>query len=293
MNKKSLLNIAKVYKKYRLKRYFQLIVGLFSFSIGFNFFILPHGLVSGGVSGLSIITQFFFGWDPSVFIFIVSMFLLIFSYFLLGGEATKGSVLGSLLLPLFIKLTSIFTLYIKFDSSEFLLTTIFGGVLIGLGLGLVFKGGFTTGGTDIINQIISKYFNISIGNALLITDSIIIGIGALVFGFGNLMYALIVVYIISVLADKVLLGISDSKAFYIVTNKEKAVKNLIMKELGYNVTVFNAEGGYSKEEQKVIFSVIPTKEYFKLKEGIHSIDKGAFFVVTDAYEVFGGNYNEK
>ena len=102
------------------------------------------------------------------------------------------------------------------------------------------------------------------------------------------MYAVVVLYIISILTDKVLLGISSSKAFYIVTNRVSEVRNFVLVKLGHGITIFDAVGGFSKEDQKVLFCVVPTREYFKLKEGIHAIDKEAFFVVTDAYEVFGG-----
>ena len=102
------------------------------------------------------------------------------------------------------------------------------------------------------------------------------------------MYGVIILYIISMLTDKVLLGISDSKAFYIVTEKEEQVKEYILNNLSHGVTIFQARGGYDNKKQKVLFCVIPTKEYFKLKEGIAAIDQKAFFVVTDAYEVYGG-----
>ena len=126
------------------------------------------------------------------------------------------------------------------------------------------------------------------GTALILTDGLIVLGGAFVFGFTKLMYALIVLYVISLLTDKVILGISDSKAFYIITEKDDEVKKYVIEGLHHSVTVFDAKGGYTKEKQKVLMCVIPTKEYFKLKEGIHEIDKDAFFVVTDAYEVFGG-----
>ena len=169
-----------------------------------------------------------------------------------------------------------------------LLSAIFGGVTTGLGAGLVYKAGFTTGGTDIIEQIISKYSKVSMGRAIIMCDGMILLFGTFMFGINNFMYALIVLYLISILADRVLLGISDSKAFYIVTEKDKEVKEFILNKLSHGVTIFEARGGYEQKKQKVLFCVIPTKEYFKLKEGIREIDMNAFFVVTDAYEVHGG-----
>lgn len=280
--------IRKIYKNNVLKRYFGLFVGLLLISVSFNLFLLPNNIVFGGVSGLSIITKSIFSWDPSIFILISSIILLIVSYFVLGFEKTKGSILGSLLFPIFIKLTASLTQILNIDNSQMLVCTLFGGVLYGIGAGLIFKSGFTTGGTDIINQIISKYAKVSMGKSLIMCDGLIVLSGVFVFGITKLMYALIVLYIISILTDKVLLGISDSKAFYIITEKDLEIQEYIVNEMNHGVTIFDAKGGFKNEKQKVLFCVIPTKEYFKFKEGIHAIDREAFFVVTDAYEVFGG-----
>lgn len=280
--------IKQIYHKSRVKRYAQFILGLLLVAISFNLFLSPNELVAGGVSGISIIIRHIFGIDPSVFIFISSVALLIISFFLLGKEKTMGSILGSLLFPLFVKLTSNIDVYLDIDNTQLLLAAIFGGVIQGFGAGLIFKAGFTTGGTDIVNQIISKYAKVSIGTSMLMSDGLIVLSGVFVFGVTKLMYALIVLYIITVMTDKVILGISDSKAFYIITDEEEKVKEFILKYLNHGVTIFNAKGGYTKEKQNVLLCVVPTKEYFKLKEGIHQIDHDAFFVVTDAYEVFGG-----
>lgn len=282
-------NILKqIYQKSRIKRYFQFVIGLLLVAIAFNLFLSPNNLVAGGVSGIAIITKHIFGLDPSIFIFISSLILLILSFFLLGKEKTMGSILGSLLFPVFVKLTANIGVYIDVDNTQLLLAAIFGGVLQGFGAGLIFKAGFTTGGTDIINQIISKYAKVSIGKSMLMSDGLIVLSGVFVFGVTKLMYALIVLYIITVMTDKVILGISDSKAFYIITDQEAEIKEFILKYLNHGVTIFQARGGYTKEKQNVLMCVVPTKEYFKLKEGIHQIDKEAFFVVTDSYEVFGG-----
>lgn len=270
-----------------LYRFALLIMGLLLFSLAFNFFLSPNNLVFGGVSGLSIVFKEIAGIDPSFFVFVVSFLLLIVSVIFLGKDKTVGSLLGSFLLPLFMKATELLTVYISFEIDMFV-AAIFGGVLAGIGIGLVYKGGFTTGGTDIVNQILNKYLKISMGKCMLITDGIIVLSSAFVFGFSNFMYAIVSLYIISSLSDKVLLGISSSKAFYIVTSNVSDVKNFILVNLGHGVTIFDAIGGFTKEDQKVLFCVVPTREYFKLKEGIHNIDNNAFFVVTDSYEVYGG-----
>ena len=282
-------NILKsIYKKDLLKRYLSMVIGVFLAAVAFNVFCKPNNLVPGGVSGLSIVLYRLYGIDSSLFVLIVDLILLVVSYFLLGKEKTTYSVVGSILFPLFIKLTQNINVYLNLDTSVMLLSTLFAGILHGFGAGLVFKAGFSIGGTDIINQILSKYLKISIGNAMYFSDGVIILISGIVFGINKIMYALILLYIISYITDRVILGVSNSKAFYIVTKKNKEIKEYIIKELKHSVTEINAEGGFAKEKTKVLMCVLPTKEYYKLKEGINKIDSSAFFVVTDSYEVVGG-----
>ncbi len=280
--------LKKIESKYKIRRYLQLVIGIFLIAVSFNLFLYPNDLVFGGVSGLSIIVKEITPIDPSGFIMICSLLLLIISFLVLGKEQTKGSVIGSILFPIFVNLTANIGNYIQIDTSNLLLCSIFSGVIYGFGAGLVFKAGFTTGGTDIINQIVSKYAHVSMGNAMLMSDGLIVLGGAYFFGLTKFMYAIIVVYIIGIMTDKVLLGISNSKAFYIITNEDKKIRNYVLNELHHGVTIFNVRGGYTLEKDEVILCVVPTREYYRLKEGIKEIDPNAFFVVTDAYEVMGG-----
>lgn len=280
--------LKKIESKYKIRRYLQLVIGIFLIAVSFNLFLYPNDLVFGGVSGLSIIVKEITPIDPSGFIMICSLLLLIISFLVLGKEQTKGSVIGSILFPIFVNLTTNIGNYIQIDTSNLLLCSIFSGVIYGFGAGLVFKAGFTTGGTDIINQIVSKYAHVSMGNAMLMSDGLIVLGGAYFFGLTKFMYAIIVVYIIGIMTDKVLLGISNSKAFYIITNEDKKIRNYVLNELHHGVTIFNVRGGYTLEKDEVILCVVPTREYYRLKEGIKEIDPNAFFVVTDAYEVMGG-----
>ena len=274
--------------KIKVKELIEFIFGCFLVALAFNLFMSPNNLVAGGISGLSLVLKHFFGLNPSMIISISNVFLIVLSFLLLGKEKTKMSILGSILFPVFVSMTEHLSTYISFKESEMILIAIFGGVLQGIGAGLIFRAGYSTGGTDILNMIISKIFKISLGNSMFFTDGTIIVIGAFVFGFNHLMYSLIILYLISTLTDKVVLGISDSNAFYIITSKENEVKAFVINELKHGVTEFKAKGGYNLENQTVLMSVIPTREYYKLKEGIHNIDKNAFFVAMDSYEVRGG-----
>lgn len=280
--------LEKVEAKDKLKRYFELIIGILLIAIAFNLFLLPNELVFGGVSGLSIIVSKFITIDASTFIMIASLLLLVVSFLVLGKNDTKASIVGSILFPIFVNITANIGEYIKLDTGNVLLSAVFGGIIYGFGAGLVFKAGFTTGGTDIINQILSKYLHMSMGNAMLISDGLIVVLGGFFFGATKLMYALIVIYIIGLMTDKVLLGISNSKAFYIITNEDEKIRDYLLNELHHGVTIFSVKGGYTHKKDEVILCVVPTREYYRVKEGIHEIDSEAFFVVCDAYEVSGG-----
>ena len=279
--------ISSIYKKDRLIRYIWFIIGVFIVAIAFNIFILPNDIVYG-VSGLGVMLYRTVGIEPSTVILIGSVLLLILSYFTLGWDKTKNSVIGSFIYPICVKITEPLISLIELGNLETIVVILFGAVLSGFGLGLIFKSGFTTGGTDILNQIVSKYFKMSIGKAMIFTDGLIIASSLFVFGFPKFIYSVISMYIISVMTDKVILGISQSKAFYIITEHETAVKKFIMNNLSHGVTVLDGRGGYTGNNQKVIMCIVPTKEYFIAKEGIHEIDPQAFFLVTDAYEVYGG-----
>ena len=248
---------------------------------------MPNDVVYG-VSGLGVILYRTLGIDPSLTILVGSVLLLILSYFLLGWDKTKNSVIGSIIYPIFINLTSSLISVIDLGNLETIVTIFFGAVLSGIGIGLVFKSGFTTGGTDILNQIVSKYFKVSIGNSMLFTDGIIIFSSLFVCGWPKFIYSIINMYIISTMTDKVILGISNSKAFYIITEHETSIKKFLLNSLSHGVTVLEGRGGYTGNNQKVIMCIVPTKEYFVVKEGIHEIDPEAFFLVTDSYEVYGG-----
>lgn len=279
--------IKEIYKKDRFVRYTQFILGIFIIAIAYNLLVLPSGIVYG-VGGIGVILNKIYNIDPSLTIMISSILLLIVSLLTLGKEDTAKTTVGSLLYPIFVKLTEWIPNYIEINTVEPLVIVLCGAVLTGLGLGLIFKAGFTTGGTDILNAIVSKYGKMSMGNAMYFTDGVIIVIGLFILGFDKFIYSIISLYIISIMTDKVVLGISQSKAFYIITEHETSVKKFLINQLSHGVTVLDGRGGYTGNNQKVIMCIIPTREYFIVKQAIHEIDKDAFFLVTDAYEVFGG-----
>ena len=250
--------------------------------------MLPTDLISGGVNGIAVITNYVYGIDPSIMIFLISLACLFFSLMYLGKERTAGSILATFIYPLFVKITAIITQNINIDYDDKFLIIIFAGVIGGLANGFIYKTGFSNGGLPIISQILYKYHKISIAKSSMIINSIIIIIGSIFFGWTTMMYAIILLSINNMMIDKVLLGISSNKAFYIVTTKAKEVNDYILNNLKHTVTIFNVKGAFLEKKRKILFSVIPKRDYYKLTEGIKLIDPEVFFVVEDAYEVKGG-----
>lgn len=280
--------IKKVRTKKLIPRIIIMIISLLISSIVFNLFLLPTNIVAGGLSGVSIITDYVYGFNPSTVILVASSLLLILSLLYLGIESTAASLMATLVYPFFVELTSNIGTYIRIDTNDLLIISIYVGILSGFANGLMYKTGFNNGGLPIINRILYKYFKIPISACSFVLNTIIVLIGGIFFGTTKVMYAIIILYINSLVLNKVLLGISSNKAFYIVTTEEKKVKEYIIDTLKHSVTIFDVKGGFLKKKRNVLLTVIPTREYFRVTEGIKIIDKDAFFVVTDSYEVSGG-----
>jgi uncharacterized membrane-anchored protein YitT (DUF2179 family) len=274
-------------KKVILKK-IELTIGIFLVAISFNLFFLPMKLVVGGTTGIAIIGEHLFGLSPSLTAFIYSFIVLLLGYFALGLKEIIRSIYGSFVYPFAIGITAAIGQFYPIDQVNALLTFIIGGVSMGVAFGIIFKTGYTTGGGDIIRQILNKYFGMTIGRAGLIVNGIIVLLGGLFFGWTKVMYAIVTLYIMGKVTDRTLLGTSKSKAFYIVTDKDEEIKDFILKNLNVGVSILKAKKGRSGIPQNVLMCVVPTKQYFELKEGIGQIDKDVFFVTADAYEVKGG-----
>ena len=155
---------------------------------------------------------------------------------------------------------------------------------MGLSSGLIRKSGYNPGGFAVLNDIMKKYFYMSVGTSSIVINIALIVASAFMFGFDKAIYAVVSLLVSSYIVDKVIIGISDNKVFYIITDKPLEVRDYIMDKLHYSVTIINARGGYSNKRKKMLMCVVPTIEYLKLKELVHMIDSKAFFLIVDAYD---------
>ena len=286
--------IDEVCSKDFLSRIIITIIGAFILAVNYNLFLLHNNLVIGGTSGLAIIVNHYTGLNSAIFLFIVNVIFVILSFFLLGARKTGMTIIGALLYPLFVSLTSGMCDYLatKLIFDDFILIAIISGLLFGTANGFIYKTGFTTGGSDIPIQIISKYLKIPAGTASFCVNIIVILTGAMIFGPSKAIYATIVILINSFLVDKIMLGISDSKMFFIQTKKPEKIIEFI-KNINTGYTIMKADGGHSNETNNIIMSVISTKDYYMFKNTIQTIDPQAFFIISDCYEVYGGHRREK
>ena len=281
-------NIQKtISRKNRIIRAITMLISLVLSAIVYNVFLLPQSLVTGGTGGIATITHYLYGIDPSLMIFSITAACAILGLMYLGKERTLGSLAVSFSYPVIVKLTAFLSNSISIETSDMLIVVVFAGVLSGIANGLMYRTGYSNGGLPIISQILFETKKIAISKSSLVMNIIIVGVGAYFFGTTNALYAIIFLYINNLVLDKVLLGISNNKAFYIITDEEDEVKEYIINHLGHTVTIFDVKGGFLNSKRRVILTVIPSREYYKVTEGIKEIDKNAFFVVTDAYQVEG------
>ncbi len=270
----------------KIRRYIMFFIGIFLSAFAFNVFLKPCNLIFG-VSGFSIITEKLFKIDPSLVILLGNVLLLIASFVFLGFDKTRPTIIGSIMYPVFIKLTEFFPNYIDLGNTEMIVIALCGALISGIGTGFVFKNNFTTGGTDVLKQILSHYGKMPYSKANLYSEGLIMLAGGIFFGWPAFIYSIITLYSSGIISDRVILGISEYKTLEIITTEEKAIKNFIIKTLNHGVTEIDAEGGYTSKKKKVLLCAIPTREYFIATEAIKKLDPEAFVIVIDTYEIKG------
>lgn len=274
--------------KNSVMEYVFVIVGAAIIAFGFNVFLFPNQVASGGVSGISTILHGMFGWNAGIVQYAFNIPLFIAGVLVLGKKFGIKSFIGTITLPFFVILTESWDPW----TLNPLLGAIFGGIVVGLGIGLVFKGNASTGGTDLLAQIITKYTGLTLGTSVLLIDGLIAVSAAIVFDLEKGLYALIGLYVTTKTIDIVQLGFSQSKMVYIITQKETDVRDAIYKEISRGITRLPAFGGYTGEERPVLMVVVYQTEFTRLKQVLKTVDPQAFVIVSDAYEVLGEGFKK-
>jgi uncharacterized membrane-anchored protein YitT (DUF2179 family) len=270
----------------KLFEYVYVLIGSAIVAISFNVFLLPNRVASGGVSGISTILDATLGWEPAYVQWAFNIPLFIAGVVLLGRHYGYKTLAGTIFLPFVVFLTN----DVKPWTLDPLLGSLFGGIGVGLGLGIVFRGNASTGGTDLAAQIIHKYTGLSLGTCVALIDGLIVLSAAIVFDIERGLYALIGLYVTSKTIDLVQVGIGRSKMAMVITNRQDEVREAILNKIDRGVTKLSAYGGYTDQERPIIMCVVDQTEFTKLKQLVQSIDPSAFVIVMDASEVLGEGF---
>lgn len=292
---KGAMKMNKANNKEELLKYLMIIIGTTITAMGINIFYSPYHLVTGGLSGLAIVVEYVskntLGFGVPLWL---TNLLVNIPLFIIGIKLKGKSFAGkSIFAAGFLSLALWYTSYIPAVKADLLIAAVFGGVLVGVGIGLVLRASATTGGTDLLATIIKHYFRrLQISNVMLGIDSVIITVGLFVFGVEKAMYALISVFIISKVINSVLEGINYSKAVHIISTKSEEVSVALMKELNRGVTGINGTGMYTGGDKRILFVVCSKNQIVALQKVVTSIDDKAFITITDVREVVGRGFTE-
>lgn len=273
-----------LYKKYFGRNIFLFSMGMLISAIAFNLFFEPYNVIPTGSGGLAFLLSELSGLDVSLVTFMISLLLLLVGFLVFGWDYALKMLAYTILYPTFLKTTTLVTRYIDLEDTSLFLIMIIGGAVLGLSSGLIRKSGFNPGGFAVLFDIMKKKFYMGIGTSTLIINALMIIASGFIFGLNNAIYAIVSLLISSYVVDKVIIGISDNKVFYIITDKPLEIRDYIMDKLHYSVTVINARGGYTNKRRKMLMCVVPTIEYLKLKELVSAVDPKVFFLIVDAYE---------
>ncbi|WP_235849088.1 MULTISPECIES: YitT family protein [Bacillaceae] len=263
-------------------------------AITFNIFLLPNRIASGGVSGISILLQNTLGFEPAFTQWGLNIPLFIAGVLLLGGSLV-GSIMygvktfvGTVFLPFVVFLTRDW----EPATTDPLLAALFGGIGVGLGLGIVFRSNSSTGGTDLAAQIVNKYTGMSLGACVFTMDGLVVISSAFIFGFEYALYALIGLFVTGKTIDLVQTGLGYSKMAIIISNYEEEVKQGLLTQVDRGVTKLVGYGGYTNHERPVLMCVVGRNEVTKLTHIVRTIDPNAFVIVSNASEVLGEGFKK-
>lgn len=269
--------------------YLYTIIGSILVALSYNLFLLPSQLAAGGISGISTILNEMFQMEPSIVQAVINIPIFIAGWIILGRDFSLKTIVATFLIPFIIFITSDF---VDNGIHNSLLGAIYGGIILGLGLGLVYRGNGSTGGTATLAQIVKKYTGLSSGFCQLIVDAFVVIASAFVFDFELALYALISIYVTSKVIDFVQLHAGDNKLVFIITDQEQTVTQLIYDSVERGVTRVSSFGSYSNTEKALLFSVMEQKEAIYFKQAITRTEPDAFVIFLNASDIIGRGFTK-
>ncbi|MED1915059.1 YitT family protein [Bacillus thuringiensis] len=272
-----------------LKRVFGILIGASLFSVALEIFLVPNNIIDGGIVGISIITSHLSGLPLGVFLFVLNLPFLIIGYKQIGKTFALSTLFGVTIMSIGTTLLH----PVPGLTDDPLLAAVFGGILLGIGVGLVLRYGGSLDGTEIVAVLLNKKSPFSVGEIVMFMNLFILSSAGFVFGWDRAMYSLIAYYIAFKMIDLTIEGFQESKAVWIISDNHKDLGDAIVARLGRGVTYLNGEGGYTGDDKKVIFCIITRLEEAKLKLIVEEVDENAFLAVGNIHDVRGGQFKKK
>ena len=273
-----------------IKSILTIIFGAAIYAFGLTYFVVPHHLFEGGATGITLITYYLFNIPISLMNLLINIPLFILAWKIFGAKTLYSSLLGTISLSIWFAIFEKIPLSFNLEG-DLVIVALVAGVLLGLGLGIIFNAGGTTGGTDIVARILNKYTNISVGKLLFALDFLILMLILIIFQDLRLVtYTLLFDFIVSRVIDLIGEGGYAGKGFMIITQKPMEVADKINEELSRGVTFISGQGYYSQKDLKIIYCIVARNEMIKMKELIHTIDPKAFITITEAHEILGEGF---
>ena len=272
-----------------LTQYTAILIGCFIMAFGYAYFCIPYKIAPGGLSGIATVIFYFTALPVGIMTLILSVPVFLFSIKTLGIRFGIKTVFATVFFSLFIDLiTTVF----KFFEGDIFIASIFGGVLIGLGLGVIFRFGASTGGTDLIAAIAKKYLSwISLGTWMLIIDLTVVLIAGFSFKSVNIMlYSIITIYVTNKMIDFISQGVDYTKVVYIISTKSDDIAQRILESINRGVTSIYCKGMYTKKEMNMLMCIVSRAQISNIKKIVHDIDKNAFVISVGALEVIGEGF---
>ncbi|MEI6889742.1 MAG: YitT family protein [Bacteroidales bacterium] len=268
-----------------------IVVGSFILASAFVLFFTPYKIIPGGVYGISIVLHYVLGTPIGMMALCFDIPLTIIGMKVLGPRFGFKTVLGFSLTAVFTDTLTWLWGFEPLVNGDALLSSIFGGLLCGLGLGLIFRSKATSGGSDIVAAIIAKYTKLPIGQLMIMVDSVIVLLGLFVFQDWKIpLYSWIAIFITGKVIDGVLEGINYEKSLFIISEKHEEIRDKIINNLNRGGTIIEGQGMFNMAERKIIFTVVSRRELVILEEYIHQIDPKAFLTVFNASEILGEGF---
>lgn len=281
------MEVIRTFKQSTAFEYIQILIGASLVGLAYNIFYLPARLAAGGVSGISTILYELFHFTPAYVQWAINIPLLVVGVIFLGRSFGLKTFVGTLAVPLVIWLTADWNLVVE----NALLSAIYGGIVLGVGLGLVYRGNGSTGGTTLLAQILKKYTGLSSGFSQLFVDGAVVITSAFVFDFELALYALMSIYVTSKVIDFIQLQSSSTKLILVITDRAEQVQTMIHQEMNRGLTKVKTVGGYSNHEKTMILCVVEQSEAVYFKKLIQEAEPESFVIFVNASEILGRGFS--